>query len=111
MTAPSNSYAGKHRPSLPTGHSFAADYGPVPDVQAGVGLSLGVTPHLTLCDVTVATVRVPLSPEDVEHFVAVVTAYQGELERRRAESDAIEASLAREDRRARRSEFWKAATA
>ena len=110
MSAPSNGYQGRHRPSLPTGHSFAADYGPVPDVQAGVGLSLGVTPHLTLCDVTGAIVTVPLSPEQVEHFVAVVTAYQGELELRRAEADAIEASLERESEFFRRNPRVQAAS-
>ena len=103
-TAPTrNEYVGKHRP--PSGSSWAPspEYGDAPTVTAGVGLSLGIEPHLTLVDLTGGMVRVPLTPEDVEHIFVAVDVHRACAEARRAEveaaeSAAIEAYLEREDR-------------
>jgi hypothetical protein len=96
-----NEYEGKHRPGLVAGHSWApaAEYGPVPIVPAGVGISLGSYPHLTLADITGALVEVPLTPEQVEQIEAAVLVRRAVMEAKRAEQESaeIEASLARQD--------------
>ncbi|NUO59025.1 MAG: hypothetical protein HOV78_20380 [Hamadaea sp.] len=84
-TAPA--YVGKHRPTVPSWKP-SPEYGEVPEISAGVGLTLlGNAPHLTLVDLTGGMVRIPLTPEDVEHIVAKVTDHRAELEVRYAEQE------------------------
>ncbi|GAA2037521.1 hypothetical protein GCM10009740_31690 [Terrabacter terrae] len=93
-----NEHVGRHRPTVPTWQP-TPDYGPAPDVAAGVGVTLGVDPHLTLVDLTGGMVRIPLNPETVEHIVLEAKAFTSAREARYAEqAREIEASNARQDR-------------
>lgn len=96
-----NDYVGRHRPTIGNGASWrpSPEYGDVPSVPAGFGISLGAEPHLILGDVMGGVIRVDLSPEDVEHILVEARQWQERFEARAAEqSREIEESLERQDR-------------